>query len=202
MEKPMQDDSTGVFYLDHYIPKRYWQYFNEDKLAFSQNLLIYKNNANNNIWANYTLDLMNALAYIAENRLWCAMEIHMVAVPSSNPVKQSTMKKTINKIAELSDDGTVERLTQCKKPMRNAAGLIVRQNYVQAAHLSTDQRPSFQEHVDSMRLCKQPNRANIGYVIMDDILTTGTQMNACNYLLSQAGVNPMFIEHLVIGRTI
>lgn len=199
---PHFDKRTETFFLDYYIPKWRWGEFSDGEIAFSRNLLRYKDNADDKVWADYTVELMNILAYIAENRLHGASEIYMVAVPCSNPRKQSTMRKTIHQIAKLSDDGTVELFTGCKKPMRDASDLIIRQSYVQAAHLSTESRPGFEEHLASMRVTRQPVRARAGYVIMDDIVTRGTQISACNQLLRNAGVVKMFIERLVIGRTI
>ena len=199
---PHFDKRTETFFLDYYIPKWRWGDFSDGEIAFSRNLLRYKDNADDKVWADYTVELMNALAYIADKKLYSASEIFMVSVPCSNPRKQSTMRKTIHRIAELSNDGAVELFTGCKKPMRDASDLIIRQSYVQAAHLSTESRPGFEEHLASMKVTRQPVRPGAGYVIMDDIVTRGTQISACNQLLRNAGVVKMFIERLVIGRTI
>ena len=199
---PHFDKRTGTYFLDYYIPKWRWGEFSEEQTAFSQNLLSYKNNDDNTVWADYTVDLMNALAYIADKRLHSTSEIYMVAVPCSNPRKRSTMMKTIRKIAQLSDDGAVDLFTGCKKRMVDASDLIIRQSFVQAAHLSTETRPGFDEHLASMRVTKDPAKLGVGYVIMDDIVTRGTQISVCNQLLRNAGVAEMFIEQLVIGRTI
>lgn len=199
---PRFDKRTGTYFLDYYIPKWRWGEFDEKQTSFSQNLLRYKNNDDNKVWADYTVDLMNALAFIAEKRLHSASEIYMVAVPCSNPRKQSTMKKTIRNIAQLSDDGAVELFTGCRKRMIDASDLIIRQSFVQAAHLSTESRPGINEHMASMKVTRDPVRPNAGYVIMDDIVTRGTQISACNLLLRNAGVPKMYIERLVIGRTI
>ncbi len=199
---PHFDKRTGTYFLDYYIPKWRWGEFNEEQTSFSQNLLRYKNNDDNKVWADYTVDLMNALAYIAEKRLYSASVIYMVSVPCSNPRKQSTMRKTIHRIAQLSDDGAVELFTGCRKRMVDASDLIIRQSFVQAAHLSTESRPGFEEHLASMRVTRNPVKVGAGYIIMDDIVTRGTQISVCNQLLRNAGVAKMFIEHLVIGRTI
>lgn len=196
------DNMTGTYFLDYYIRKDDWADLPESNTAFSRNLLDFKNNANEKVWASYTVDLMKALAYISERQLRRVDSVYMVTVPSSDPLKQVTMKKTVKELAKMSADGTIELFTHCAKQFLDDSNLIMRIKPIKTAHLSGRNRPGVVDHINSMALqIRSDYSKDAGYVIMDDIVTRGTQMQACYMLLRRAGINKENIARLAIGKT-
>jgi hypothetical protein len=97
---------------------------------------------------------MNALAYIAEKRFESLSAVYMVAVPCSKPWIESTMKRSIHRIAALSSDGAVELFTKCSIPFIDAADLIIRIDPVDTSHFigTGGERPGYKEHLASMMI--------------------------------------------------
>lgn len=194
------DPDTRTYYIHKYYPQRNWESLNDEDLETCHRLLYYKNHSDNKAYGYFTFDLMYALARIVDKSFKRSC-IYLTCVPCSDPNKRSTMMKSINMIAKMSEDGTVESFTKCSIPFYDASNLLKRTVPVKAAHKSME-RPELKDHIKSISIADiGSDDRKAGYVILDDIVTTGIQMHACNYLLRSNGVEARNIIQLAIGRT-
>ncbi len=194
------DQDTCTYYIHKYYPQRDWESLDDQNLETCKRLLYYKNHSDKKAYGYFTFDIMDALANIVIHtfKRHC---IYLVCVPCSNPNKQSTMMESINLISRMSSDGTVKSFTKCDIPFYDASGLIIRKEPLKSAHTSLE-RPSLKDHIRTMEISNNDLLSySAGYVILDDIVTSGTQMHACNHLLRSRGIEASNIIQLAIGRT-
>lgn len=199
------DKQTGAYYLDYYIKSRLQSYYSEDELEFTKRLYKYKDYvglSNRDVWADFTIELMQGIVKIDEKIPFRFKEIHLVAVPRSHPGKYSPMADSIKMIAKLSKDGAA---AGCKRPLIDKSDLIVRSTPIREAHKSAyygGRRPDIPTHMASMSITSNVNTSGVLYIIMDDIVSSGNSLWACANLLMVAGVPKNNIRFLAIGRTL
>ena len=194
------DLETNSYYIHKYYSPKFWDYLSNQDREISSRLLDYKDQRNNKAYGYFTYDLMSALAAIAENDFQ-RNRLLLVSVPCSDPNKVPTTSKSIEMIAKMSADGTVKSFTQCNIPFIDASNLLMRTEAIRSAHKSND-RPKLKDHIRTISLTTNESlKSNAGYVIIDDIVTTGTQMQACNHILRSGGVKARNIIQLAIGKT-
>ena len=194
------DQEANSYYIHKYYSPKFWDLLNDQDRNTSNQLLDYKDQRNNKAYGYFTYDLMEALAEIVEKG-YQRDRLLLVSVPCSDPKKVPTTSKSIEMIAKMSADGTVKSFTQCKTPFIDASNLLVRTEPIRSAHKSDD-RPKLKDHIRTISLTTNDSlKSNDGYIIIDDIVTTGTQMQACNHILRSGGVEARNIIQLAIGRT-
>lgn len=199
---------SNTFYLYEYIPSRYWNICSEEQYRETQRILTYKNYAESKrredrpVFVNYTFDLMDALSEISKKYLRRPKGLVLIAIPRSIPNKTSTMMESIGMISALSEQGVAKSNSQCETPLIDASKLIVRTKPLPPAHLSAEAR-EYVNQKNSMQVTTRERLKNdVGYVLMDDIITSGTQMSVCKALLQERGVAKHNIVQLAIGKTI
>ena len=190
--------------MDYYIKSSLQGYYSEEELEFTKRLYKYKDyrgRSDRDIWADFTIELMQGIGKIEEKVPLRLREFHLVAVPRSHPQKFNPMAESIKMIGKLSSDGT----SGCKRPLIDKSDLIERTTPIREAHKSAyygERRPDIPDHMASMRITSNVNTSGVLYIIMDDIVSSGSSLWACANLLMIDGVPKNNIRFLTIGRTL
>lgn len=118
-------------------------------------------------------------------------KLALVSVPSSTVERDAgaTMRKSIKCIENWYDEGKTETDFGCKKEIINCGNLLTRISDVITSHLVDDSkpRPSYIEHKNSIECSKSEilERDDVAFIILDDISTRGTIMDACEDILNK-----------------
>lgn len=146
-------------------------------------------------------------------------KLALVSVPSSTVERDAgaTMRKSIKCIENWYDEGKTETEFGCKKEIINCGNLLTRISDVNTSHLSKTQpmfydvttsykyksRPSYIEHKESIECSKSEilERDDVAFVILDDISTRGTIMDACEDILIDHGANKENIYKFALFKT-
>ena len=131
-------------------------------------------------------------------------KIALVAVPSSTIERDnsSTMRESI-KFIENCYNGKLNSNFVFEKEIIDCSDLLYRFSDVKPSHLK-GRRVSYMEHMNSIKCGENKifNMDNVAFIIMDDITTRGTILNACEDILVKNGVNRENIYKFVIGKTV
>lgn len=194
------DQEANSYFIHKYYSPKFWDLLSDQDRNISNQLLDYKDQRNNKAYGYFTYDLMEALAEIVKKGFQ-RDRLLLVSVPCSNPNKLPTTSKSIEMLAKMSADGTVESFTQCNIPFLDASNLLIRIEPIRSAHQSTN-RPKLRDHIRTIGITSnEVPKNNAGFVIIDDIVTTGTQMQACKHILQSNGVEARNIVQLAVGKT-
>ncbi len=146
-------------------------------------------------------------------------KLALVSVPSSTVERDAgaTMRKSIKCIENWYDEGKTETEFGCKKEIINCGNLLTRISDVNTSHLSKTQpmfydvttsykyksRPSYIEHKNSIECSKSEilERDDVAFIILDDISTRGTVMDACEDILIDNGANKENIYKFALFKT-
>lgn len=192
--------TRGINFLNYYVKYSYRNEYPEYK-KFSQCVWDYKQN-DEYLIDYFTEKLIEAIVYISNNYFNENIDsIALVSIPPSKVYKnsRSPMRKTINLIRKAYE----KDLINCKKQILDYSNLLFRFSDVKSAHeCAPFDRPKKEDHIDSI-LCTKSNFAsdNVAYILMDDITTKATIMNACREILIDAGVNRNNVYGLAIAET-
>lgn len=190
----------GIYFIDSYVKWSYRDIYPEFK-KFSECVLDFKENDEESI-DYFTEKLIEAIVYISNNDLDENIDsIALISIPPSKVYKnsRSPMRKTINLIKKAYDNNLIE----CDKEILDFSNLLFRFSDVEAAHkCEPEDRPEKEDHINSI-LCTKHNFAkdNVAYLLMDDITTKATIMNACRDILIDNGVTVNNIYGLAIAET-
>lgn len=134
-------------------------------------------------------------------------KLALVSVPSSTVERDAgaTMRKSIKCIENWYDEGKTETDFGCKKEIINCGNLLTRISDVITSHLVDDSkpRPSYIEHKNSIECSKSEilERDDVAFIILDDISTRGTIMDACEDILIDNGANKENIYKFALFKT-
>lgn len=134
-------------------------------------------------------------------------KLALVSVPSSTVERDAgaTMRKSIKCIENWYDEGKTETDFGCKKEIINCGNLLTRISDVITSHLVDDSkpRPSYIEHKNSIECSKSEilERDDVAFIILDDISTRGTVMDACEDILIDNGANKENIYKFALFKT-
>lgn len=196
----------GVYYLFDYFP---------DKKTENKEILAYKNydkefpNRNLEEFNFFTIKLKEAISKLSNDIIDSKINrIALIAVPSSTIERNesATMKESINAIENWYDDGKRQSDFDCKKEIINCGDLLKRVSDVSTSHLSktsSKERPSYLQHINSIG-CETKDVLKMEdavFIIMDDISTRGTIMNACEDILVENGAKKENIFKFAIYKT-
>ena len=196
----------GVYYLFDYFP---------DKKTENKEILAYKNydkefpNRNLEEFNFFTTKLKEAISKLSNDIIDSKINrIALIAVPSSTIERNesATMKESINAIENWYDDGKRLSDFDCKKEIINCGDLLKRVSDVSTSHLSktsSKERPSYLQHINSIG-CETKDVLKMEdavFIIMDDISTRGTIMNACEDILVENGAKKENIFKFAIYKT-
>ena len=210
----------GVYYLFDYDKNTKYR-----TGSLSKKLLNYKDYSDDSIdykddFDYFNNELMKALSVLSNQVIPNNIsKLALVSVPSSTVERDAlaTMRKSINCIENWYDEGKTETDFCCKKEIINCGNLLTRISDVNTSHLSKTQpmfydvttsykyksRPSYIEHKESIECSKSEilERDDVAFVILDDISTRGTIMDACEDILIDHGANKENIYKFALFKT-
>ena len=210
----------GVYYLFDYDKNTKYR-----TGSLSKKLLGYKDYSDDSIdfkddFDYFNNELMKAISVLSNQVIPNNIsKLALVSVPSSTVERDAlaTMRKSINCIENWYDEGKTETDFCCKKEIINCGNLLTRISDVNTSHLSKTQpmfydvttsykyksRPSYIEHKESIECSKSEilERDDVAFVILDDISTRGTIMDACEDILIDHGANKENIYKFALFKT-
>lgn len=210
----------GVYYLFDYDKNTKYR-----TGSLSKKLLNYKDYSDDSIdykdeFDYFNNELMKALSVLSNQVIPNNIsKLALVSVPSSTVERDAlaTMRKSINCIENWYDEGKTETDFCCKKEIINCGNLLTRISDVSTSHLSKTQpmfydvttsykyksRPSYIEHKNSIECSKSEilERDDVAFIILDDISTRGTVMDACEDILIDNGANKENIYKFALFKT-
>lgn len=132
-------------------------------------------------------------------------KLALIAIPSSTLErdKVATVRESINCIEKCYKGGLLQSVYNCEKEIINCNDLLTRCSNVDTSHLD-DRRPCYSEHMNSIKceVNKLLKREDVAFIILDDISTRGTIMDACEDILINNGVNKDHIYKFALFKTI
>lgn len=193
--------------------------------SLSKKLLNYKNYSDDSVdykddFDYFNNELMKAISVLSNQFIPNNIsKLALVGVPSSTVERDvgATMRKSIKCIENWYDEGKTETDFGCKKEIINCGNLLTRISDVNTSHLSKTQpmfydvttsykyksRPSYIEHKNSIECSKSEilERDDVAFIILDDISTRGTVMDACEDILIDNGANKENIYKFALFKT-
>ena len=198
----------GVYYLFVYDKNTKYR-----PGSLSKKLLNYKNYSDDSVdykddFDYFNNELMKAISVLSNQVIPNNIsKLALVSVPSSTVERDAgaTMRKSIKCIENWYDEGKTETDFGCKKEIINCGNLLTRISDVITSHLVDDSkpRPSYIEHKNSIECSKSEilERDDVAFIILDDISTRGTVMDACEDILIDNGVNKENIYKFALFKT-
>lgn len=197
-------NNDDIYYLYKYLPiscyNRVPEDFKKNELIrryknCSNEILSYKNNDNQKIYNNFTYKLMYAVVNLLDVVFKDIEKIALVSVPSSNPDNVPQTKTSVNIIEKIFKESNLENILDLKYN-----NIIVRNEKILSQKESMD-KWDIDRQKNSLS-CEKNLPESIGFIILDDIVTTGTTISACKELLISNGANEKNIVGLTIAETI
>lgn len=198
----------GVYYLFVYDKNTKYR-----PGSLSKKLLNYKNYSDDSVdykddFDYFNNELMKAISVLSNQVIPNNIsKLALVSVPSSTVERDAgaTMRKSIKCIENWYDEGKTETDFGCKKEIINCGNLLTRISDVITSHLVDDSkpRPSYIEHKNSIECSKSEilERDDVAFIILDDISTRGTIMDACEDILIDNGANKENIYKFALFKT-
>lgn len=198
----------GVYYLFVYDKNTKYR-----PGSLSKKLLNYKNYSDDSVdykddFDYFNNELMKAISVLSNQVIPNNIsKLALVSVPSSTVERDAgaTMRKSINCIENWYDEGKTETDFGCKKEIINCGNILTRISDVITSHLVDDSkpRPSYIEHKESIECSKSEilERDDVAFIILDDISTRGTIMDACEDILIDNGANKENIYKFALFKT-
>lgn len=188
---------TGIYYLHDYIPRRNFHLYEDDEIAISKMIWDYKN-GDNNALDKFTIELMQAIAEISQNMK--SKKIGLVAVPPSKTNKLSAVRTSIERINDWYRQEIIRKKFGCYKKIYDYGDLIMRSSDISTAH--EGRRATYEEQMESLACTKTKlSKLWTTFIILDDVTTCGTSMDACRDVLIQNGAKKKYIYRMAIART-
>lgn len=187
---------NNLYYIHDYNSKSTDEIFHKEDKA-TQYLLRLKN-GDIDVAKNYS----ELIARFISNSVPDNRDYVLLGVPSSDKDKKSCMKLCIEII-----ENNPEMISNKSIHILSGEHELIRIKSIPKAHkVSFKERPSLKENIES--LCyrsKDENRVDntqVIAVLIDDIATTCTSINACEKLLITSGFKEKNILRLVMGYTV
>lgn len=202
----------GVYYLYDYIPnkkKHLYESTHPKTILLSNKVHKYKDYIKEtdycvNEFKDLTNDLKNTIVEFSNSILNDEIKkIALVSVPSSTIERDKTapMRESIKVIAEEYSNGNLKSILN--KEIIDCSNLLYRFSNVNTSH-KNERRPCYREHMNSIK-CQASTllkERNVAFIILDDISTRGTILNACEDILIKNGVNKDNIFKLTLFKTV
>lgn len=197
-------NNEDIYYLYKYLPiscyNRVPEDFKKNKVIryyknCSNEILSYKNNDNQKIYNNFTYKLMYAVVNLLDVVFKDIEKIALVSVPSSNPDNVPQTKTSVNIIEKIFKESNLENILDSKYN-----NIIVRNEKILSQKESMN-KWDIDRQKNSLS-CEKNLPESIGFIILDDIVTTETTISACKELLISNGANEKNIVGLTIAETI
>ena len=201
-DKLYSKTEMDVYYLNEYVIKDEWDYVENDRAELSKEILKYKNSISKYV-NKFTNEIIEFIENLSNYGLDSNIEkIFLISIKKKkkNRDKHSPMKKTINIIENNYNKG----LIKCKQEIIDFNNALVRIEDVNASHLNTDNKPEYEDHLRTIRFMddEKYNFKDSIFILMDDITTRGTIMNACGDILIKNKIEKDKIYKLAIAETV
>lgn len=186
--------TDGIYYLTEYIPKALRHYKSDEALEDSRLIKRFKENDREAIGI-----IKEKMAEAADGLCDPYYNLIVAAIPPSKTYKKNPMLEVAAYIRDYFNGPE-----GMEDPEFAFLDMFTRISDVATAHLSEPwNRPSFDEQKTSIR-CNYPEYCNeyTQCLIIDDITTRGTQMQACKSLLLDNGMPEENIVMLAFARTV
>lgn len=205
------DEVSKVYYYFDYFPKNLVikeevQELYENSIELSQNLLVYKNNNDEQVFGYFTNILEKSILDLVINKKIKYLDkIGLVVVPSSTVNKISAVTESIREICKRFEEGVYSRVLGANIKILDYSNLLKRTHSITKSHLAKtgNDRASYEENQESL-LCGK-NRLSgewCHFILIDDILTRGVTMKSCYDLLLANGAKEIYLTKLVLAKTI
>lgn len=191
----------NVYYLHNYIPNDDRRTANLNDRRISNKILNYKH-ANNAEMRLFTRELMKSISYLSNYIIPDKYnKLALVSVPTSKVDKFSPIQESINQITIWYKNGKTFNDFNCYKEILNY-NILIRFSDVNSAH-NEGPRPDYIDHLNSI-LFKDEYIFSDGtaFILIDDITTTGTIMDACEDILIENNIDKNSIYKLAISKTV
>ena len=193
---------NNVYYVHDYIPEYNWNNYDFEDTEISQRILRYKD-GKEVAMDFFTKELQKAIVELSNNILGSEVdEIALVAVPPSKVDKYSPIRQSIDTIVDNFNHRQFKREFEYLREMHDFSRLLKRIKDVNTSHLKGN-REIYARHITSIECNEEmiSNSANIQFVILDDITTTGMIMKVCEDILLDNDVEEENISRLAIAQT-
>lgn len=196
---------SDIYFLYDYIPSgRRTIYKNqktklskkvEDCVKIDEMLIDYK--YDNKYEDYFTVKFLEAISKIHENYFNDKDGIALLSIPPSKKNITPQTKKSIDLMMEWCE----EDKTLIDFEIYNCYDILTREKSVKSSK-EGDKR--VEKHIDSIKYNEKDeiSNLNLGYIILDDITTTGNTMYACRHILIENGHENKNIISLAIARTV
>ena len=202
----------GVYYLFDYITSKRDKNKDLRFNSLSQEILNYKtynpekSDRYEKEFNYFTEELMKVISELSNTVINDNInKLALVCVPSSTTDrdKSASIRESINCIENWYNSEIAKSKFKCEKEIINCSNLLIRFSNVNTAHLS-ERRPSYIEHINSIKCDENEilNMDDVAFIILDDITTRGTIMNACEDILIKNGVNKKNIYKFALFKTL
>ena len=204
-------NKENVYYLYDYIPDntRFPNCKNYDFLSKHwewnrTKLYPYKNDESDKITLKFTKELMEAIAKISSVHFKNTEVIALVPVPSSDMTKSPQTKKSVLIIEDWFKKGITEREYSSKKCFNSEFNNILNRIKTIKASKNKSQEEKIIKESHKMSIgCEKTNLPkDIGFIILDDITSSGTTIEACKEILIENGANKNNIIGLAIAESV
>ena len=190
--------NDDIYYLHDYIPTRRFNEFQECQNQLSRDIWSYKDGNIEQI-ERFANELIQAITIITNEIN--TNNIALVAVPPSKVGKYSPVVESIRLINNWSQMGIIERKFGYYKNIADYSGLLTRVRDVRTSHEGS--RATYNDHINSIA-CARGKLSHLWstFIIIDDVVTKGTHMEACKDILLNHGAIDRYIVRLAIAKTI
>lgn len=148
---------------------------------------------------------MEGILHICKHCLKDLNDISLVSIPSSKEsnVKDPQTKKSIIEIEKWYKEGIIKSEFNCNKKFYDESALLNRIEEIEPRKkTSPKERCDGSVHQKSIECSKDDLSESMGFIILDDITTSGTSMIECKKILVNNGAKEENIICLAIGETI
>lgn len=201
----------GVYHLFDYFP--YIKEEDDEKLWNDKNRLLHYKDYDKDEpdiyldeFNSFTKEFMKAISKLSNEIIDEKFnKLALVCVPSSTPKRNesATVRESIKQIEKWYEDGRAQSEFNCQKEIINCGDLLKRVEDVPTSHKS-EKRANYLQHMNSIECEKKDilEMNDVAFIIMDDVSTRGTVLNACEDILINNGVKKENIYKLVLFKTV
>lgn len=192
---------SDVYYLHNYIPNDDRRTANLNDRRISNKILNYKH-ANNAEMRLFTRELIKSISYLSNYIIPDKYnKLALVSVPTSKVDKFSPIQESINQITIWYKNGKTLNDFNCYKEILNY-NILTRFSDVNSAH-NEGPRPGYVDHMNSILFNDEYIFSDdTAFILIDDITTTGTIMDACEDILIENTIDKNSIYKLAISKTV
>ena len=206
----ISNNNQEIYYLHNYLPKNCYNklppIWLEDDLIIdykelSDKVLIYKNDTNPEVNNIFTNELMEAIVILSDSVFKNLDKIVLISVPSSKVNVTPQTKKSVEMIENDFKKGLFEFSSKKLLDLKYNNILKRTKNIVSQKDCGAYYRTVKNRHLKTIS-CSYDLPNSTGFIILDDVVTSGTTMESCKEILINHGAKEKNIVCLAIAKTI